>query len=76
MFDVLRLNLCDFFQMSEAMDSSGATLQMQTSEDGMSLPVTLAVEDGQLVAHIPTSSEFIKVSTIYQQNHFNLLTLY
>lgn len=48
-------------QMSEAMDSSGATLQMQATEDGMSLPVTLAVEDGQLVAHIPTSSDYIKV---------------
>lgn len=47
--------------MSDAIGSSGATLQMQSTEDGMSMPVTLAVEDGQLVAHIPTSSEFMKV---------------
>jgi hypothetical protein len=51
--------------MSDAMGSSGATLQMQSTEDGMSLPVTLAVEDGQLVAHIPTSSDYMKVRSSF-----------
>ncbi|CAB3359973.1 Hypothetical predicted protein [Cloeon dipterum] len=47
-------------QLPEGIGAAGATLQMQAGEDGVRLPVTLAVEDGQLVAHIPTSSDFMK----------------
>ncbi|XP_059483310.1 zinc finger protein 62 homolog isoform X2 [Neocloeon triangulifer] len=47
-------------QLAETVDAPGATLQMQSGDDGMSLPVTLAVEDGQLVAHIPNTSDFLK----------------
>jgi hypothetical protein len=47
-----------FLQLSEAGSNTG-TLQMESSDGSMSMPVTLTMEDGQLVAHIPSESQFL-----------------
>ncbi|KAF4527525.1 hypothetical protein B566_EDAN015625 [Ephemera danica] len=45
-------------QLNESGTSTG-TLQMASADGSMSMPVTLTMEDGQLVAHIPTDSQFL-----------------